>query len=886
MHLFDAPDSVRNIELSSLFTDRVEESEAFDASLAAHRRRLDQEAGESPRGRNVLVFHGMGGIGKSALSQRLEEWVGRSLNPSVGWGAPPATKVDATVRIDLHNAQGHIDGAERLAEMRIQLGRLKERWPLFDVAFAAYWAATHPLAPLPVIGSESGVAFAAPTIAILSALTEDRIPEDFDNPSTATSIGAVVTTWLADAISSRFRRRLAIDPPVGYDDLFIRCATEPSPSNPRPELLGLLASLLDYEIASWQGPTPLVVVFIDTFERVGDLGNAEGEALLNQVAYAMPHVLFVITGRDRLRWWDLSGRWLPHRGPRTWPLLVQGAVDEPRQHALELLSERDRRSLLQRIRESLDLPVSDDVLEEIADQSGGLPEYIRLAKESAIERNRNGLEITAEAVTGSLDDLVLRLLRDVTAEDEQAAIRAAALFPECTPALVAATASVTHGAAARALARPLFTPVIENPGRFTMHDRVRDAIRGAGHGSRGGWAEADWVDAGTRAISHSKTEFDDARRRYDLAFAAENGAEAAGVAGELLQIVGMAITVLCATEARVEQATAPGYADWLTEAVIKGPSIAGLRPFVPARAQTARGSDILRFIEAKSDSTPHSVRTAILRSLFDSSSHMSWIAGRHLAYAYASAADWDRALSTFDELIARKPENEFVRHHRALRLVVARRFGQALDAVPELSPKRHRGVRARIDAAHGKPAERVRILREAATRPDTTAGIKDRLEDEGFAWRWAALVDGDVSESQIESLHLRAASAGHDIAQRDAIVAKALKKGAVGDADLRWLVGVDRSRNDGHLGFREALVRCALAFASSDDSALRTLQQEISSRSQPRGQSWIPVDFLMEWLGYELPTAPAEWLIPREKVARRWIKIWSRWKERASSTPA
>lgn len=868
--------------LADLFTDRLPESVAFAEALAAHRRRLDDTTGaeDSPRGRNVLVFHGMGGIGKSELSRRLEKWVAGKLPHEVGWGPAPETRVDATVRIDLHGTQGHIDGAERLAEMREQLSSLRPRWPLFDVAFAAYWASTHPSKPLPVVGSDKETSFVAPTLDTLRDLTEDILPDAFESPSTFAGLGARVLKRLVEGIAERITRRLAIAPPPGYDGLFLRCTSEPTADDPKPELLGRLAELLTWELNHWAGPIPMVVVFLDTFERLDLDERREGEKLLNLIAYLMPNVLFVVTGRNRLTWWELNGSALPRRGHNVWPLLAHGATEEPHQHALEYLSDHDRRVLLGRIRDQLGLPMSDLVFEAIADQSGGLPEYIRLAKEAALTCAANHVEITAEAVTGSLEELVARILEDVPTEGEQAAIRAAALFPRCSPEIVAATAGVSDGVARRALSRPLFEVVDTARGIVTMHDRVRAAIRDSPLSAHGGWSGADWRAAGSRALVHLRDARVRAVAHYSTAVDAGDAPAAVDAATEILRLTGLAVTVVCAVDADIAPAESAAYTDWLTEAIVKGPSFVGLRPYVPAVSRTDRGRDILDFLEAKTPG-PLDERTAILRRLLDGSPTLSWIAGRHLAYALDNSSRWDEAIGVFDELLALRPGDAFVTYQRALRLYSSGRFRQARDAAPSLSEVRSDGLLARVRYAHGEPGAWGDWTRHRVESKRREGIIKDALEVEGLAIRVNAIIHGRVPGLDAGSLRTRAESIGHETATRDAIVADALIEARLDEADLRWLTAIDRARNEGDIGFREATARAVIAVVEGNEDALALLQSEVLKREASRGAAWIPFDFLLEAKGLALPDPPGtEWIDDRAIVAQRWATIWSDWQER------
>lgn len=69
----------------------------------------------------------MGGIGRSALSGRLEAWVTGRLPIDTDWGFAPPTKVAATARIDLHASEGRVDVSATLLELRAGVARIGRR---------------------------------------------------------------------------------------------------------------------------------------------------------------------------------------------------------------------------------------------------------------------------------------------------------------------------------------------------------------------------------------------------------------------------------------------------------------------------------------------------------------------------------------------------------------------------------------------------------------------------------------------------------------------------------------------------------------------------------------------------------------------------------------
>lgn len=878
--------------LSDMFTDRLQESSVFAEALAAHRRRLDSDD-EPTRGRNVLVFHGYSGLGKSELSRRLEAWSIPESRPGAwspapsmsprNWGPRPGSpggppEVLATARIDLFQTQGYLDGARVLAELRIELGSLKERWPLFDLAFAAYWAATHPGEDLPVTADKKlSRDFSEQVTNLLSMLSEEA-----GQVITTATMAIRFAAWLRDGLGKRLRRH-GIDAHSGYNEFLRRCAAEPTPENPRPDILAGLAHLLAYEIDQPHENAPLVVVFVDTFERLRLDPRGEGEALLNRVVWEMDNVLFVVTGQWPLRWADANGTQGLHRGPTLWPLLLSTGDEEPRQHALDHLSDRDRRDLLARVRSERNLPLTDDVLEAIAERSGGLPEYLRLAVEAARVQMRNGQTVTADTVSGNLETLVRRLFEDVPS-DEQKAVRAAALFRVSYVRLVAAAAGVDEGAAELALARPFFDTANRVDGDRAMHDTIRDAIRAAGQNVPGGWSEVDWNAAGTRALRFLRVRHREVKAQYATALTAGDAVAGAESARMLLRIVGAAVGVVCEVEPEIDPGGGSNYDDWLSEAVVKGPSVAGLRPFVPARSRTVFGNDLLTFITAKSTAIPHNERVAALERLAATSVQLGWIAGRHLGYALRDIGRWDDALQVFDSMVEARPADSLIVRQRWSTIVNARHYSRAIAGVESLDPAEQDRLRSSIDRDHGLPERWMEWAARRLVVLGKSGSIKDALELEGGLTRWRAFLSDDASDAARASIRARAAIVGHDLAIRDTLLADILVTGRSDRATLDRIDAMDRARLAGDIGLRSGWARAAMAYAADDEASLAGLADEVGARAMPRDHDWIPVEALLHHLGHAVPEQPAEWLEPDEVLAARWIRLWEGWRARVRTS--
>lgn len=82
----------RSVEAGEAFTNRHMQWELVAAALSEHLRHtagsaFDVEDLEAPRD-NVMVFHGVGGIGKSTLSRKLEAALTGSEHRPAQWGEP------------------------------------------------------------------------------------------------------------------------------------------------------------------------------------------------------------------------------------------------------------------------------------------------------------------------------------------------------------------------------------------------------------------------------------------------------------------------------------------------------------------------------------------------------------------------------------------------------------------------------------------------------------------------------------------------------------------------------------------------------------------------------------------------------------------------------
>ena len=129
----------QSLAARSVFTNRVSEFSAFSASVDAlsESARAPESMVEdltAPR-RNVLVYYGMGGIGKTSLCHELQRRFS-------GEGAPRDVP-RAALRLDFSES-ATLDIETLVLRLRAAMSSLAPRWPAFDLALADYWERAHP----------------------------------------------------------------------------------------------------------------------------------------------------------------------------------------------------------------------------------------------------------------------------------------------------------------------------------------------------------------------------------------------------------------------------------------------------------------------------------------------------------------------------------------------------------------------------------------------------------------------------------------------------------------------------------------------------------------------------------------------------------------------
>jgi hypothetical protein len=500
------------LEAGEAFTNRELQWDLVAAALAEHLRRtaspaFDVEDLEAPRD-NVLVFHGVGGIGKTTLSRKLEAALAAADQRPAQWGEPTwAGERILPVRIDLARSAG-TDFEQLVLTIRAALSSLGRPLPAFDLALRRYWDAQHPAEPLEEYLRRGGLAGRfgkAMPQQMQSALSD--VAQALLLPGTVGSAIGQVTGSLVRALRERRQTVRALAACARLADLL--------EAEPDLEALSFYPHLLAWELTQIPaGKRITPVILLDTFEDVGDRTHRDLERLIQRVVWLMPNAFFIVTGRSRLQWADaaLQGQ-LDYTGPHAWPGLAHSASPVPAARTAGTVASRGRQILIgdfspedcddylaRRLSRNSQPLINAAMRQTITARSHGLPLYLDLSVLRFLEIRRTGREPVPADFDHDFGALIARTLSDLT-PDERHIVRSVSLLDAFDLPLATATAGLPHEAPAQRLIERPF--VRENPfglWPYHLHGLIRSTIRSADDATDDRWTDRDWHQAAERAL--------------------------------------------------------------------------------------------------------------------------------------------------------------------------------------------------------------------------------------------------------------------------------------------------------------------------------------------------------------------------------------------------
>jgi hypothetical protein len=432
------------MSVDDVFVDRVHHIAAFDDAVGDIRGHVSPAVSAPPQRRNVLVFYGLGGIGKTRLSRWLEQ---RFRNGEYDG----ATKVRLACRINLDDP-ALTELETFVIALRSALGEQIRSWPAFDLAMSVYWERRHPGQPMAaVIGRNSALNRWGQSLGL-----PDQLDDTLDallGPVPLGGLARRATTALVNRIRDKIRRDRLLADCDGFAEVLGTEAPQ--------EMLPFLPALLSWDLAQHRREQDIdVVVFVDTFERVDERRREAGgvEDQLARLMYLLPNVLLVVTGRNRLTWGDGHHGAIHYSGANYWPAL---AADPPApftsmQQRLPGLTATDADTYLRlRLTREGEAAIPAEVRQKIVGASGGVPLYLELSAEYFDQLAADGQAPDPDRFGGTFTEMVIRVMRDLTFE-ERSLLRASSLVDRFDATLLrAALPEVRDAAIERFFSRPI-----------------------------------------------------------------------------------------------------------------------------------------------------------------------------------------------------------------------------------------------------------------------------------------------------------------------------------------------------------------------------------------------------------------------------------------------
>lgn len=842
-----------------LFTDRTSESEALAQSLAAMDARLNVQDFDTSALKNVLVFYGFGGVGKSQLSEQLERWVTRRPAEAQDWGSPPLAQPVRTARWDLKEHGAAADHAAQLIALRAGIATRKQRWPAFTIALAAYLVAVRPGEQVALTTS---IDVTGDVVDVLSGIASELGATDIVTSFSAAAIGRVVKLASSKLHESKMLRHYPL-----LGSIFEACQRASRGAN-NVDIASDILWLLMQEIANTEpAQRPRVAVFIDHFEAVENENGQRAQEALNQLIGNAPYFLFVVTGRNRLSW-DIPTTKLTFSGPQEWPLLQPHVTEEPHQHLLDRLSESDSEKLFKRRRDHGRWPMGDQLLSELVEETAGWPLHIDAVCQLASNRtgehaNDPTFTLTAADLAGDLHEVVIRLFEDL-APDESLVFQAACLLPFFDADLVRAVSGTTDGAVQRCLGRAIIDDNPSSDYDYRVHDELRRLVREAGPRIPGGWSPHDWREAAERGLA-------EAERRH--ARALELTTEADRLGREPNYRAQVDALILGLTIGVQEQV----YADWLLQALKTSPTVSGLARSLPvpdAEQSVQDAGSIVRHIH---DLTlPTTERLEALKAAHKQPTPIASRAGLWRAYGLRSAGRFVESLEMFAELQTQpnlSTYNSTLYHHgTCITLRSWRKFEDALEYREQYAPEHDATFERNVWQSHGifDPNDNHQL----DERINKQTSARFRLELETTRLRFRAC-QGEIDIFEAQELRVRATELAANVRQIAAL--RVLGYASLHDpsrfagvlADIRSL---RRQPQEPAATPSELLALRALLTRQQDDIDLAV--ESAKGAKATRSSLWIPVEVFLEELGHPMPPGPeAQWLVPYQQVRANWLGV-------------
>ena len=831
-----------------LFTDREDESRLFLDFVLDHEEseRTAERGGRSHHRDNVLVFHGVGGVGKTSLSVALQSWIEGSVEPD-GWGsAPDIDRPFRCVRVDLQDSEG-FDAERLMLFIRSELADAGMRLDAFDLAVNVYWRLAHPGSAFPAIKNKRINRHVGDQIdeSLTEVLQQELNLEAFG------SAGAVIRALkLGHGVVSK---KLARSRAEACPDLAPALRNLGDSSELSRDDAVILAPLLSWDLDQTAvSGRPQLVVFIDTYERA-QLPTSNVDQLVRALAYFLPQALYVITGRNALPWANAALLNRRQRiGPEYWPGLHSGE----RQHLVGMLSEADSYAFLEGVQDPAGDPlIPAAVQRRIVVASQGLPLFLDLAVDTVSHLAAMGEPIDVDSFAAAYDQVVTRVVQDL-GPDDLLLLRMGCLVPNWDVDLLSRATGIPRGRIVRSFLRRAFVRSSQSSVLpYYVHPIIREAMVSQS-ASESDWLESDWRDAAASALSAIKYRLESATEAVDQA----------GLITTALRVAGYVADDI----------------DWLRLAVSRYRSLAELASAIagvdeppPSESYGGQLVSYLRCHTLPPDERPQALlQLATSGALGPTLEVHAW---RSYAYRLRGLGRREEALDVFRRLIQQSQiSKDLHRLQLALTLCSLGRFSEALTVAEDVSEARQLAVEASLARWHGRVGDAADAYKARAEylagRGDDRVSLEN-LRNEAF---FRCLIDPSaiaLADVQLD----RSMEMNYMAGVWNMVLARmAARAGVPAEFDALSADEAGLDTNTNSLAARREFVLAFHAAVMGDGPEIGAALTRLRAIE---GLGLVPYERIMQfwsdWLTGErtTPRVLIDWIEAEDSVRERWINV-------------
>lgn len=341
------------------FTDRELPRTVFKNAISIFE---SQDFEDKDKTRNVIVFYGVGGVGKSSLRKQLQIDLFKH-NPSALYSY--VDFIEPTYR----------NPPRALLELQKNI-KSKDNVRLihFELAYAVFFKKKNP-----------DISY-----------KERNLPYEEEASIAGDLIGALDGLGVFGAVTGIVKKAYKMLSKYGLE-VEVKEDLEELETLAIHEIEDRLPAFFAYDIRKIlaKKEVPLVVMFLDTYEALWANNRTEAslftsDAWVREFIAQLPQVLFVICGRERVRWEELDLDWGHH-------------LD---QHLLDNLGYKDADSFLQSC--GIQEP---EIRKKIITASGGHPYHLDLSVDIYYELANKKVKITSSSFASSKREILDRFIR-------------------------------------------------------------------------------------------------------------------------------------------------------------------------------------------------------------------------------------------------------------------------------------------------------------------------------------------------------------------------------------------------------------------------------------------------------------------------------------------